>query len=311
MTTLIAVYRDLQTAEQAVKDLKDSGFGRQDLHLLTDDPAAQRSGSKGFFQSLSDLFGSEPRETSDRPADLARQLADWGVPGQDAQHFAEAIRRGGTVITVQAPEDRLDSAGQILNTYGPEDMQSQSEQWRAQGWQGAGRAADRGTERYAADSFDRRRSGTTDLNTEGETTLPVTEERLQVGKQEVQRGGVRIYQRTSERPVEETLHLRDETVNVERHPVDRPARPEDLNAFQEGTFEVTETDEEPIVHKEARVVEEVTVSKDVAQREHTVRDTVRRTDVETEDLAGSEHYDDLESDTEDMAGRERFDDIDG
>jgi Domain of unknown function (DUF2382) len=39
----------------------------------------------------------------------------------------------------------------------------------------------------------------------------------------VQRGRVRIHSRVVERPVEESVRLRDETVTVERRPVDRPA----------------------------------------------------------------------------------------
>ena len=53
---------------------------------------------------------------------------------------------------------------------------------------------------------------------------------------------------------------------------------------------MTETSEEAVVSKQARVVEEVVVRKDAQERTETVRDTVRRTDVEVEKLGpGSEH----------------------
>jgi hypothetical protein len=85
-----------------------------------------------------------------------------------------------------------------------------------------------------------------------------------------------------ERPVEETVRLRDETVHVERRPADRPATEADVAAAKEGTIEVTETDEEAVARKQARVVEEVVVHKDVQEQTETVRDTVRRTEVEVE-----------------------------
>jgi len=47
---------------------------------------------------------------------------------------------------------------------------------------------------------------------------------------------------------------------------------------------VTETAEEPVINKQARVVEEIRVGKDVTERTETVRDTVRHTEVETENL---------------------------
>ena len=119
---------------------------------------------------------------------------------------------------------------------------------------------------------------------EGAVQVPVVEEELQVGTRQVPRGGVRLYTRVSEQPVEQEVHLRDEQVHVERRPVDRPASEADLAAFKEGTIEVTETDEEAVARKQARVVEEVVVSKDVAEHTETVRDTVRRTEVEVEPI---------------------------
>jgi uncharacterized protein (TIGR02271 family) len=118
----------------------------------------------------------------------------------------------------------------------------------------------------------------------GEVTIPVVEETLQVGTRQVQRGGVRLYTRVTERPVEETVHLRDETVRVERRPADRPATEADVAAARERTVEVTETDEEAVVAKEARVVEEVVIGKEVDERAETVRGTVRRTEVEVEPI---------------------------
>lgn len=123
---------------------------------------------------------------------------------------------------------------------------------------------------------------------EGEQRLPVVEESLQVGKREVSRGGVRVFRRVSERPVEETVHLRDEHVRVERHPVDRPAQEIGAEAFREQTVELHETAEEPVVAKTARVVEEVVVGKEARERDETVRDTVRRTDVEVQPLGAND-----------------------
>jgi hypothetical protein len=92
----------------------------------------------------------------------------------------------------------------------------------------------------------------------------------------------------TEKPVEQQVTVRQEHVHIERHAVDRPADERDLAATQEGTIEVTETKEEPVVRKQARVVEEVVVSKDVEEHTEKVRDTVRRTEVEVEPL-GAEH----------------------
>jgi hypothetical protein len=88
----------------------------------------------------------------------------------------------------------------------------------------------------------------------------------------------------TETPVRELLRLREERAVVERHPVDRPATPADFEAFREGTIEVRETVEEPVLSKTAHVVEEVVVGKRVEERTQTVEDVVRRAAVEVEPL---------------------------
>lgn len=184
---------------------------------------------------------------------LIGKLTNESVPEEEAQQYVAGVSAGKTLVYVKADETQAQRAVAIMERYS-----------------GAGSAP--------AGKSERGRSG------EGEIALPVIEEQLQVGKREVQSGGVRVHSRVTERPVEETVTLRDETIHVERRPVDREVTQADVSATREGTFELTETDEEAVVSKQARVVEEVVVGKDVTQREETVRDTVRRTDVEVEQI---------------------------
>lgn len=115
-----------------------------------------------------------------------------------------------------------------------------------------------------------------------DTAIPLVEERLSVGKREVTHGRVRIRSYVVETPVEEQVRLREEHVHVERRAVDRPATDAD-RLFEERTLEATETAEEAMVPKEARMREEPTLRKEATERTETVRDTVRRTEVEVED----------------------------
>ncbi len=117
-----------------------------------------------------------------------------------------------------------------------------------------------------------------------EAVLPVIEEELQVGKREVETGGVRVTNRVTETPVAKQVNLREEHVNVERHAVNRPVTEADAVAFREGTIEVSEKSEQAVVAKQARVVEEVVIDKQATERTQTVSDTVKRTDVDVEDL---------------------------
>ncbi len=118
---------------------------------------------------------------------------------------------------------------------------------------------------------------------QGGEAIPIVEERLTVGKREVRGGRVRVRSYVVETPVQEQVSLRQEHVEVERRTVNRPVTDADQALFQERTIEATESSEEAVVAKEARVVEEVVVRKDAEERVQTVQDKVRRTEVEVED----------------------------
>ncbi|HLM58282.1 MAG TPA: YsnF/AvaK domain-containing protein, partial [Pyrinomonadaceae bacterium] len=194
----------------------------------------------------------------------------------DASHYTDAVRRGQMVVTVDCEsEDQADRVVAILDRFDADVDE-----------RGASHEGDRGTA-YAATSrtdYEETNVDTARLREGGEATLPVMEEELQVGKRQVERGGVRVRSRVIERPVEEVVRLREERVNVERRPVNRAVTDGDLQAFREGTFEVTERAEEAVVNKQARVVEEVAINKEVGERTETVRDTVRKTDVDVEEV---------------------------
>jgi stress response protein YsnF len=117
-------------------------------------------------------------------------------------------------------------------------------------------------------------------------TAQVIEEELEVGVARTT-GGKRLEVSVSEREVQETVTLHEETVEVERTRADRTLKPEEADkAFQERTIEMVEIKEKPVVSKQAHVVEEVSLSKKSGEREVTVSGTVRRQDVTVEDIEG-------------------------
>src|SRR5204862_3171146 len=67
-------------------------------------------------------------------------LTEIGVEKQDAELYAEAVRRGGTLVTLRAEESRADEASAILRKAGAIDITRRAEDWRATGWMGNSRA---------------------------------------------------------------------------------------------------------------------------------------------------------------------------
>jgi uncharacterized protein (TIGR02271 family) len=249
---------------------------------------------------------------------LIGALTGMGVPEEEAGYYAEGVRRGGALVTVSTTDDMARQTADIMHDHDVVDIDERASQWRQAGWAGYDANAPKLTaeevrrdrEQYRTPAIAQSATmappatasqapSSVDVNRvnagEAEARLPVVEENVEVGKREVQRGGVRVYSHVTEKPVQEQLNLREERVNVERRPVDRPASEADFQTFKEGTIEVTETAEEPVVQKQARVVEEVVVGKDVQERTETVKDTVRRTDVQVENL-GAQDFSTYESD---------------
>ncbi len=142
-------------------------------------------------------------------------------------------------------------------------------------WSGTGSFKD--YEPLARSAWEKR--ATSKIAGGGQAVVPIVEEQVSVGKREVNKGGVRVETTVTEKPVQAQVHLHEEHVNVERRPVNRAVTGADAAAFKEGSIEVTETAEEAVVTKSARVVEEVVINKTGHDRSETVHDTVRKTDV--------------------------------
>jgi len=222
-------------------------------------------------------------------------LVDLGVPQESAEAYAESVRRGNVLVVAQVEDNRVDEATRIMQRTGLLDIDSQAKDWRANGWNGfdpnatatTSVAPINGQRKSSPAGNGAAKSAAIATGKAADETFQVVEEDLKVGKRAVETGGVRVTSNIREVPVEEEVRLRQEHVEVERRPVDRPATTADLNAFQEGTIEVRETHEEAVVNKEARVVEEVRVRKNVEEHTEKVQDTVRRTEVEVEPMTSA------------------------
>ena len=251
--TVVGLFDNKTEAQSAMQELVQQGFIKEHIDVsnrrmsesATDNYDNDTAGS-GVTNFFNSLFGDD--ETT-------------------ARNYTNAASDAEAILTVQVDStDRAEKAREILDRNGAIDVDERGAQYSQQN--------------YA------QTSGTTDNRTrsEGEMSIPVIEEELQVGKQQVERGGARIRSRVIERPVEETVRLREEHIVVNRHPVNRAVTDADLNNFKEGDIELTERAEQAVVGKQARVVEEVEIGKNVTEREETVRDTVRKTDVEVQEV---------------------------
>jgi uncharacterized protein (TIGR02271 family) len=255
--TVIGIFNEASDAENAVERLLSANFTLDHVDVSNSKSETTSNDSDGstskigrFFQSL---FSNSDEATA----------------------YSEVARRGKSLVTVHAQtQDDAMRAAEILDSCGAIDVNEQAAEYGI-----SDRMETRDTGNYDNDS-DKTRSDSDETR-----SIPVIEEQLRVEKETVESGGARIRSRIVERPVEENLRLREERVTVERNTVNRAATDSDLTSFQEGEIEMIERSEVPLVSKETRVVEEITLGKKVEEREETISDTVRKTEVDVENLS--------------------------
>ena len=187
------------------------------------------------------------------------ELGKLDLSAADREKYSDGLRRGAVLLTAQASGKKdADSILRILEE--------------------AARHGAAG-EAFAGD-------GGLGARTIEEQRIPLIEEELRIGKREVARGGARVQSHVREVPAEASVTLKQERLEVGRRAADKSLSDADLHSgglLKPRVVEISEMREEAVVTKEAFVREEVVVSKSVEERTETIRDTVRRTEVDVEE----------------------------
>ena len=277
--TIVAVFDTAAHAEAAVSALIADGVPASAIeHYGRDQGAAAQA----------------PVGTDVNPSSAHRGFWGWLTGEQEtaSSHHAlydQSIQSGSTVVTVISDGTNIDQIYNVLEAHNPVDLDERHSQYNETGAYGSD-YVDTGAATTGAAPMG---AATTGVGTAGlaatgvaagtgtEQVISLSEESLQVGKRAVDRGTTRVRRYVLERPVEEQIRLRNETVSVFRRPVTGTATV-GTDAFSDREIVVNETDEEAVVAKSARVVEEVVVQKGVEERVETIRDTLRKEEVEIE-----------------------------
>lgn len=114
-------------------------------------------------------------------------------------------------------------------------------------------------------------------------TVPVREERIQAEKRKRDAGDVTVGKRVVEQQQEFDVPVTHEEVDVTRRRVDRPADAGDTIVDDDETIRVPLRAEDVDVRKDARVVEEVEISKRPVTETKRVSETVRREEIDVDE----------------------------
>jgi len=244
---IVAVFETESAADAAVSELTSSGVPQSAVRRYMPGTAGVSSSSPAVGGFWAWLLGEEDGIEAQR----ARYPQDHDIYDRRAQS-------GNAVVSVTLLDDAMaERAAEILESCHPLHFEEDIN---------AGRESAPAAAKQVPP-----------VTTDKEQVIPLKEEELTVGKRMVDHGVTRLRRYVVESPVEKVVTLRGERVTIERRsPIDGATG----GTFEERTVEVRETEEVPVVEKTARVVEEVLIRKEATERTETVRDTVRREEVE-------------------------------
>ncbi len=262
--TIVAAFDNRAFAQAAADALKAAGFHANDISVLDKTRVAAESAvftgkSPGLWQRI---FGT-------------------GVLQHEAAVYDQAVERGGSVVSVRVPEYEVAHATGILDLHHPIDVRDRALT--------TGIApAPRVESTVAATAPVPIAAGQTvavspKLAEISEKVLRLAEEQLQVGKRMIETGKTRVRRFVTERDVSADVTLHEEHAEVLRRAIADPKYAGNVD-WADSTIELTETAEQALVSKTARVVEEVSLKKIGSDHVQTLHEKVRRQQVEVERL---------------------------
>ncbi len=124
-------------------------------------------------------------------------LVGSGVPKEEAEYYAEGVRRGGTLVSVSTNDAMASTAYDIMGRHNVIDIDERVATWRGEGWSGYDASTepiDRSSASYAGDRMihsDDISAGTTETGRyDREAAMPMAEERMDINADRYSAGDV-------------------------------------------------------------------------------------------------------------------------
>jgi uncharacterized protein (TIGR02271 family) len=249
---VVAVYDTEASANAAMKSLRSAGYLTDDISVIRDEREAEKAGlyEPGIWQRL---FGRD-------------------LEHHEAAVLGRSLKEGSVIVSVRVPETEASKVLNLLDTHQPVNIVD-----RAKAYDLMGATAGMATMTAASKLPDK------DSKLRDEEMLRVAEEQINVGKRIVEAGHTRVRRFVVDKPVEAKITLHEEHAEVIRRAISDPAYLKDID-WSEKTIDITETAEEPVVNKTARITEEIVIRKQGSDSTRTVHDTVRSQQVEVDHL---------------------------
>jgi uncharacterized protein (TIGR02271 family) len=242
---VVTAYDSVDKAKNALKVLQNAGYDTSDISVI------DRS-----------TLGTHDTDH----VGLWRRLFGENVWEHEAAVYGDTLDKGGAILAARVPGEKVASVMALLDVHQPLDVHA---------------VAAKIGEKIPVEAKALVTPPILKADAKDAETLRLAEEQLNVGKRAFETGTTRIRRYVTERPVEAQVTLHEEHAELVRTAIKDPSYVADID-WSDKAYEVTETAERAVVSKSARVVEEVTLRKAGTDRVETVKDTVRRQQVEVE-----------------------------
>jgi len=266
---VVTVYDTVEHANKAVSILKAAGYNDSDISVV----------------NKQTLTAHNAHEVEVREPGLWRRMFGTTVLDHEATVYGRAIESGGVVVTVRVADSDVPRVMGLLDTHNPVDVLQRAAAVGAVPATLVAKAAAGAstTAASAAPATATARAVAASATPSAPDVVRLAEEQLNVGKRLVQEGSTRIRRFVTERPVEASVTLHEEHAQVLRRAISDPGYIADVD-WSDKTIEVTESAEQAVVSKNSRIVEEVVVRKEGSDHVETIKDKVRRQELEVEHL---------------------------
>ena len=256
---IVTLFDTADHAEAARSNLEAAGFAPSEISMVNQKTLA--------------LAGDKLREPG-----LWHRLFGRDIQPYEASVYGRSVESGGVVLTVRVPEGAVVRATNILNAHQAVDMLKRAEE--------EGLIAKTSAPVPAAVHSAPATIAAAGV-VSGEDVFVLAEEQISVGKRVVQEGTTRIRRFIVETPVEQQVTLHEEHARVLRRAAADPTYLTNID-WTDKTIEITETAEEPVVTKSVRIAEEVVIQREGSDHVRTLREKVRRQQVDVERIPGNE-----------------------
>ena len=271
---IVTAFTQVQQAEAAKERLIVEGIAEKNIDIISGERLRVENKEIRHPSFWQRLFGDD-------------------VDDNNAAEYNRAIQSGGVLLTVRAPKDQANHIEQELSAFAADYSSVGHNDGPLTGSPGHNEGPLTGGE-FAGETNDQAVTTKTEFKTQNAApaatdpalgadrdAVKLAEEQVDIGKRRVSDGAVKLRRYTVEDEVSEDVSLFDQHAEVFRRAVDEPAYLNDVD-WSDKTVVVEESHEIPTIAKTARVKEEVGLREEETARVETVKDTVRRQEVEVE-----------------------------